>query len=69
MIKADVFSGLQENLTDSVLEVREAVAWTLCRLSNSRDGVEIMVQSNIISSMVGAFCQYADPRDVVPEFA
>jgi hypothetical protein len=50
-----VFPGLQEKLTDEVLEVREAVAWTLCRLSNSRDGVEIMVESNTLPSMVGAF--------------
>ena len=69
MIGSDVFPGLQEKLTDEVLEVREAVAWTLCRLSNSRDGVQIMVESNTIPSMVGAFIQYADPRDVVPEYA
>ena len=28
-----------------------------------------MVESNTLPSMVGAFIQYADPRDVVPEYA
>ena len=69
MIESEVFPGLQEKLTDDVLEVREAVAWTLCRLTNSRDGVQIMVESNTIPSMVGAFIQYADPHDVVSEWA
>lgn len=57
LIPDDVYPGLQDNLRSSNWEVREAVAWSLCRLSNSRDGVDTLVLSNTIPVMVLALTE------------
>ncbi|CAG9316912.1 unnamed protein product [Blepharisma stoltei] len=59
MILNDVFPPLQRHLTDENTNVREAVAWTLCRLSNSRDGVAKLAESCTIITMVSAFINFS----------
>jgi len=57
LIPDDVYPGLQDNLRSTNWEVREAVAWALCRLSNSRDGIDTLVLSNTIPVMVLALTE------------
>lgn len=57
LIPDDVYPGLQDNLRSANWEVREAVAWALCRLSNSRDGIDTLVLSNTIPVMVLALTE------------
>lgn len=58
MIKSEVLPPLQQHLSDENRNVRDAVAWTLCRLSNSRDGVNRLVQSQTVTVMVSAFINF-----------
>ena len=59
LIESEVFPPLQAKLTDTECQVRSAVAWTLKRILNSRDGVHKVVTTNTIPTMVSAFIRFA----------
>ena len=59
LIESEVFPSLQKKLTDKNYEVRTAVAWTLKRILKSRDGVDRIVQTKSIPTMVEAFIKFA----------
>jgi hypothetical protein len=61
-IDSEIYPPLQIRLTDDVEDVRLAVAWSLTRLSQSRDGVEKLVVTNTIPVMVDAFKTYSRPK-------
>jgi len=65
VVESQVMPVLQEHLTDSSLEVREAVAWALCRLSGSRDGVDRLVETVTVGVMVKAFIHYSKSEDTL----
>jgi hypothetical protein len=59
LIDSQVFEPLKAKLCDSELDVREAVAWTLKRLLLFRDGVERVVRTETVPTMVNAFIRFA----------
>lgn len=61
-IDSEIYPALQMRLTDDVEDVRLAVAWSLRRLSESRDGVDKLVLTNTIPVMVDAFKTYSRPK-------
>eukprot|EP00357_Protocruzia_adherens_P006027 CAMPEP_0114974080 /NCGR_PEP_ID=MMETSP0216-20121206/1323_1 /TAXON_ID=223996 /ORGANISM="Protocruzia adherens, Strain Boccale" /LENGTH=500 /DNA_ID=CAMNT_0002334667 /DNA_START=20 /DNA_END=1522 /DNA_ORIENTATION=+ len=57
----DAFNGLQLQLDDDVLYVREAASWTVCRMAMFRDGIELLVASNTIKAVVLALQKFSHP--------
>lgn len=64
LAESGVFQAMQERLSDPVLKVRTAVAWALSRLSNSREGVELLVQTKTVSAMVSNFMKFTHKTNV-----
>lgn len=60
LIDSEVFPPLQDKLVDSETSVRTAVAWTLKRILISRDGVDRIVETGTVPTMVKAFIKYAN---------
>ncbi len=55
------FKGMQQQLTDEAVAVQEVDAWSLLRLSSSREGCELIASHKLATSMVVAFIRYSNP--------
>lgn len=64
LLESRVFEAMQQRLSDPVLKVRTAVAWSLSRLSNSREGVDLLVQTKTVSAMVTNFMKFTHKTNV-----
>lgn len=49
---------LRQLLTDSQLSVREAVCWMLVRIASARDGVQSLINKNLVKPIVASFLKY-----------
>jgi uncharacterized membrane-anchored protein YjiN (DUF445 family) len=58
------FGHLADLLEDEDLRVREAVAFTIMRVSVNEDGCEKMVQNNMPAAMISSFIKRSDAEQV-----
>lgn len=56
------FKGLEKLLFDEEIEVRNSVAWCICRIVLSRTGVEILCNNNIVSLIIQSFLKYSEEQ-------
>jgi len=56
-----LYKGLQEQLMDKATSVLEVDAWTILRLSSTREGCEMISTSKLATSMVVAFIRNTSP--------
>jgi len=45
-------------ITDNQLSVREAVCWMLVRVASARDGVQCLINKNLIKPIIASFLKY-----------
>lgn len=53
-------TGIRTMLFDEYREGREACGWTVCRLSISRDGVDILNNWKLTPDLINSFMKYTE---------
>jgi hypothetical protein len=54
------FKGLASLLFDKEFDVRNSVAWCICRIVRTRTGVEILCENKIVSLIIQSFLQFSE---------
>lgn len=57
------FKGIASLLFDPEIEVRNSVAWCLCRIVQSRAGVEVLCEHDLVPLIIKSFLQYSETID------
>jgi len=59
-VNESTIEGIRKMLFDEHREGREACGWTICRMTISRDGGDIINNSKLTTDLISSFMKYTE---------